>query len=62
MFHFSIEFNHNILEDRLDTALFLVGTHELWAVDSTGASSNVARFESTRDQAAAETRTILIRI
>lgn len=39
------EFFHEI-----DTALFLVGTHEVWVIDSSGVSSNVATFESTRDQ------------
>jgi hypothetical protein len=39
-------FSHDI-----DTLLLLVGTHELWVVDdTTGVTSNVARFEVTRDQ------------
>jgi len=40
------EFTHEV-----DTLLLLVGTHELWVVDdTTGVSSNVARFEVTREQ------------
>ncbi len=35
----------------VDTLLLLVGVHELWVVDdTTGVSSNVARFEVTREQ------------
>ncbi len=35
----------------VDTLLLLVGVHELWVVDdATGVSSNVARFEVTREQ------------
>jgi len=40
------EFTHDI-----DTLVLLVGTHELWVVDDvSNVSSNVARFEVTRDQ------------
>jgi hypothetical protein len=40
------EFTHEV-----DTLLLLVGTHELWVEDdATGVSSNVARFEVTREQ------------
>jgi hypothetical protein len=40
------EFAHEV-----DTLLLLVGTHELWVEDDrTGVSSNVARFEVTREQ------------
>ena len=40
------EFVHEV-----DTLLLLVGTHELWVVDdTTGLSSNVVRFEVTREQ------------
>jgi len=39
------EFTHDI-----DTLLLAVGVHELWVVDTaSGVSSNVARFEVTRD-------------
>ena len=35
----------------IDTLLLMIGTHELWIVDTkTGASSNVAEFEVTSDQ------------
>ena len=34
------EFTHNV-----EALTLLEGTHELWVVDSTGASSNVVRFE-----------------
>lgn len=44
------EFTHEV-----DTLLLLVGTHELWVVDdTTGETSNVARFEVTREQSAIE--------
>jgi hypothetical protein len=40
------EFTHEV-----DTLLLIVGTHELWVVDdTTGGTSNVARFEVTREQ------------
>ena len=40
------QFAHDI-----DTLLLLVGTHELWVLDdTTGVTSNVARFEVTREQ------------
>ena len=40
------EFTHEI-----DTLLLLVGIHELWVVDDTiGVSSNIVRFEVTREQ------------
>jgi hypothetical protein len=36
---------------QIDTLLLMVGTHELWMVDSkTGASSNVAKFDVTTEQ------------
>ena len=34
------EFTHDI-----DSLLLQTGTHELWVIDSTGVSSNVAKFE-----------------
>src|SRR5262245_16401897 len=34
------EFTHSI-----NTELMLVGTHEVWVIDSTGVSSNVVKFE-----------------
>lgn len=37
------EFTHVI-----DTYLFQAGIHEVWVMDSTGVSSNVARFEVRR--------------
>jgi hypothetical protein len=37
------EFTHNI-----DTSLFPEGTHELWVIDSSGTSSNVAKFDVAR--------------
>jgi hypothetical protein len=36
---------------QIDTLLLMVGTHELWMVDSkTGASTNVAKFDVTTEQ------------
>ncbi len=44
------EFKHDI-----DTLVLSVGMHELWVVDDvTNVSSNVARFQVTRDQPPAE--------
>jgi len=40
------EFTHDI-----DSLLLQTGTHELWVIDSTGVSSNVAKFEVAFGQA-----------
>lgn len=40
------EFDHDV-----DSLLLRPGTHELWVEDSTGVSSNVAKFEVTLEQA-----------
>ncbi len=40
------EFNHEI-----ESFLLQIGTHEVWVVDTTtGRTSNIAKFETTRDQ------------
>ena len=40
------EFEHDI-----ESFLLQIGTHEVWVIDSTTkVSSNVAKFETTRDQ------------
>jgi len=40
------EFDHDI-----ESFLLQIGTHEVWVIDTkTGVSSNVAKFETTRDQ------------
>jgi hypothetical protein len=40
------EFSHSI-----ESFLLQIGTHEVWVVDTkTGLTSNVAKFETTRDQ------------
>jgi hypothetical protein len=46
---------HGEITHDIDTLLLMVGTHDLWIVDSTtGVSSNVAHFEVTLDQGPAE--------
>jgi hypothetical protein len=40
------EFTHKI-----DTLTLLIGTHEVWVVDRSGVSSNVAKFEVLPDKA-----------